>query len=122
MIQTMLGINIVYNKICTFFLMIYFECFLTYFQKFQVNSDKKELRFGQNFNKLYSPKIRLDLTYICSHRLFLYLHPKVFTKWHDFRLKQNKTKQNITKKKKMASQGGGTSPSDTPCAHQQIIP
>ena len=70
MIQTMLGIIIVYNKIRTFFLMICFECFLTYFQKIPVNSDKKELRFGQNFNKLYSPKIQLDLTYIFSRRLF----------------------------------------------------
>ena len=89
--------------------MIYFECFLTYFQKFLVNSDKKELRFGQNFNKLYSPKIQLHLTYIFSHRLFLYLHPKVFTKWHDFRLKQNITKQNKkrkeTKKKSGFSRG-----------------
>ena len=84
--------------------MIYYECFLTYFHKFPVNSGKKELSFGQNFNKLY------------SHSLFLYLHPKVFTKWHDFCLKQNQ------KKKNPASQGGGTSPSDTPCALQQIIP
>ena len=84
--------------------MIYFKCFLTYFHKFPVNLDKKELRFGQNFKKLYSPKIQLDLTYIFSHRLFFYLHPKVFTKWHDFRLK---TKQN---KKNPASQGGAHSP------------
>ena len=98
--------------------MIYFKCFLTYFQTFPVNSDKKELRFGQNFKKLYSPKIQLDLTYIFSHRLFLYLHPKVFTKWHDFRLKtkQNKNKiknkkQNQKKKKKNpAYQGGGRIP------------
>ena len=50
MIQTMLGINLVYNQIRTFFLIIYFEYFLTYFQKFSVNSDKKELTFEQNFN------------------------------------------------------------------------
>ena len=87
--------------------MIYFECFLTYFLKFPVISDKKELRFGQNFNKLYSPKIQLDLTYIFSHRLFLYLHPKVFTKWHDFHLKQSKTKQT---NKNLASQGRGAHP------------
>ena len=96
--------------------MIYFECFLTYFRKFPVNSDKKELRFGQNFNKLYCPKIQLDLTYIFSHRLFLYSHPKLFTKWHDYRLKQNITK----KKKNLASQGAGTSPSDTPSVCQLI--
>ena len=90
--------------------MIYFECFLTYFQKFPVNSDKKELRFGQNFNKLYCPKIQLDLTYIFSHRLFLYLHPKLFTKWHDYRLKQNITK----KKKKIRLLKGEAHPPQTP--------
>ena len=81
--------------------MIYFRCFLTYFQTFPVNSDKKELKFWRNFKKLYSPKIQLDLTCIFSHRLFLYLHPKVFTKWHDFRLKTKTTTKNP------ASQGGG---------------
>ena len=68
---------------------------------------KKELRFGQNFKELYSPKIQLDLSYIFSHRLFLCLHPKVFTKWHDFRLKQNKTKQKQNKTKKSGFSGGG---------------
>ena len=76
--------------------MIYFDCFLTYIQTIPVNSDKKELRFGQNFNKLYSPIIQLDLTYVCSHRLFL-LHPKVFTKWHDFRLKKKRKKIQLLK-------------------------
>ena len=95
----MLGINIVYKN-SHFFLMIYFKCFLTYFQTFPINSDKKELRFGQNFKKLYSPKIQLDLTYIFSHRLFLYLHPKVFTKWHDFSLKTKQNKNKIKNKKK----------------------
>ena len=83
--------------------MIYFKYFLTYFQTFPVNSDKKELRFGQNFKKLYSPKIQLVLTYIFSHRLFLYLHPKVFTKWHDFSLK---TKQNKQTKIRLFKGGG----------------
>ena len=76
--------------------MIYYECFLTYFHKFPVTSDKKELSFGQNFNKLY------------SHSLFLYLHPKVFTKWHDFRLKQNQ------KKKKIRLLKGEAHPPQTP--------
>ena len=94
--------------------MIYLKCFQIYFQTFPVNSDKKELRFGQNFKKLYSPKIQLDLTYIFSHRLFLYLHPKVFTKWHDFRLKTKKNNKKIKNKTKRnenpASQGGGHIP------------
>ena len=103
--------------------MIYFGCFLTYFQKFPVISDKKELRFGQSFNKLYSPKIQLDLniSFFSSPVLFLYLHPKVFTKWRDFCLK-NKTKQNKQTNKNPAFQGRGHIPSDTPGARQQIIP
>ena len=51
MIQTMLSINIVYNKIRNFFLMIYLNVFWLSFKKFPVNSGKKELRFGQNFKK-----------------------------------------------------------------------
>ena len=110
-------------KFAIFFWWFILNVFWLSFKKFPVNSGKKELRFGQNFKKLYSPKIQLDLTYIFSHRLFLYLHPKVFTKWHDFRLK-TKQKQNKTNKQKsgFSTGGGGTFPLHTPSARQQIIP
>ena len=69
-------------KFAIFFWWFILNVFWLSFKKFPVNSGKKEF-------KLYSPKIQLDLTYIFSHRLFLHLHPKVFTKWHDFRFTRN---------------------------------
>ena len=75
---------------------------MTYFQKFPVNSNKKELRFDKSFNKLHSPKIQLDLTYI----FFLIACSCVFASESihqnarfPFKTKTNlKTKQNKTKK------------------------
>ena len=107
--------------------MIYFKCFLIYFQTFPVNLDKKELRFGQNFKKLYSPKIQLDLTYIFFSSPVLIFAPESIHQmaWFPFKnkTKQKQNKKQKTKQKNPASQGGGgTFPLDTPCARQQIIP
>ena len=115
MIQTMLGINIVYNKIRTFFLMIYFGCFLTYFQKFPLISDKKELRFRQSFNKLYSPKIELDLnmSFLIACTVLMFAPESIHQMARFPFKKQNKTKQ-TNKQKVRLFKGGGTSPQTPP--------
>ena len=103
----MLGINIVYNKIRTFFLMIYFGCFLTYFQKFPVISDKKEWRFGQSFNKLYSPKIQLDLniSFLIACTVLIFALESIHQMARFPFKKQNKTKQTNKQKSGFSREG-----------------
>ena len=49
MIQTMLGINIVYNKIRTFFLMIYFKMFSDLFSKIFGKFGQKRVEIWAKF-------------------------------------------------------------------------
>ena len=103
-----MGINIVYNKICAFlfFWLFILNVFWLIFKNFQSKSID-ELRVGQNLNKLYSPKIHLDLTNIFRIACSIFASESI----HQIARFQFQKKK---RKRKKSSLSRGHIPPDTP--------